>query len=86
MFKLRRHRLVEQPHFSRRVAIFEVLGSRLTAPRAVRGVAPIEPLEIVVRPLVGVRDELSQRTSGEVAVLIFDCPMRVQSVAGSSRS
>jgi hypothetical protein len=36
---------------------FEVLGSRVTARRAVCGVAPIQPLEVVDQPLVGVRDD-----------------------------
>jgi hypothetical protein len=68
------------------VQVFEVLGSRPAARRALRGVALIKPLEIVIQPLVGIRDELSQRTTGEVSVLIFDCPLRVLSTAGSSRS
>jgi hypothetical protein len=54
--------------------------------RHARGVPPIQPLEIVVQPLVGVRDELPQRTTDVIAVLIFDCLMRVASTASSTRS
>jgi hypothetical protein len=65
--------------------LFEVPWFARQSHRA-RGVPPIQPLDKVVQRLVDVRDELSQRTAGLVAVLIFDCLMRVPSTASSSRS
>ena len=40
--------------------------------RPVRDIALVEPLEVVLQPLVGCTDERAQRRAGEVAVLLVD--------------
>src|SRR3984957_9619839 len=61
-------------------------GARPAICRPVRDIALVEPLEVVLQPLVGCTDERAQRRAGEVAVLVVDTAlMRVPSTASNSR-
>ena len=71
--ELRQHRLVTAALLAERRDLFgQILRARAAACRAVLDIALVEPLEIIFQPLVGAADELSQRSAGEVAVLVVD--------------
>ena len=61
------------PRFSRSASIFSArFFTARAARRLFRGVALVEPLEIIGQPLVGRLDELLQRIAGEIAILVVD--------------
>src|ERR1700729_2299555 len=70
--ELSQHRLVAAALLAqRRDLLGQVLGARPGA-RPVRDIALVEPLEVVLQPLVGCTDERAQRRAGEVAVFVVD--------------
>ena len=71
--ELCQHRVVAAALLAqRRDLLGEILGARAAACRAILDIALVEPLEVVLQPLVGGADERSQRRAGEVAILVVD--------------
>jgi hypothetical protein len=71
--ELSQHRFVAAALLiERRDLLGQVLGARPAACRPIRDIALVEPLEVVLQPLVGCTDECAQRRAGEVAVLVVD--------------
>ena len=66
------HRLVAAALLLERCDLLCQVGPRPAACRPVRDIVLVEPLQVVLQPLVGRTDERAQRAAGEVAVLVVD--------------